>query len=199
MSRILVIYGTTHGQAGKIARFMAETIHSAGLDVNVVDAAFGDPDPAGYSATIVVASIHAGGYQRSIEQWVTRRAARLTATPTAFVSVCLGVLQHDAKVGRDLAAILRRFRAATGWEPGVTKLVAGALSYTQYGWFTRLVMRRIAAKAGGSADVTRDHEYTDWDDLRGFSQEFARTVIARSVPAAASSDHVAQFAERRCG
>jgi menaquinone-dependent protoporphyrinogen oxidase len=199
MSRILVIYGTTNGQAGRIARFIAETIQSAGLEVDVVDAAISDPDPASYRATIVVASIHAGGYQRSVERWVKRWGTRLAVSSTAFVSVCLGVLQHDAKVDQDLASILRRFRSATGWEPGVTKLVAGALSYTQYGWVTRLVMRRIARKAGGSTDTTRDHEYTDWNDLRSFSQEFARTVMARSEPPATGPNQPRPAAERRHG
>ena len=176
MSRVLVIYGTTNGQAGKIARFMGDIVRTAGLEADVVDAEGSDPDLTPYSAILVVASIHAGGYQRSVERWVRRALPTLRSVPNAFVSVCLGVLQHDAKVDRDLASILQRFQSVTGWVPGATKFVAGALSYTQYGWVTRFVMRRIARKAGGSTDTSRDHEYTDWNDLRGFAEEFARTV-----------------------
>ena len=179
LAPVLVVYGTTNGQAGKIARFIGDTIRATGLEAQVVDAAGGDPDPAVYSAIIVVASIHAGGYQRAVQRWVARRVATLAAAPTAFVSVCLGVLQHDAQVERDLTSILQRFQSATGWAPDVSKLVAGALSYTQYGWVTRLVMRRIARKAGGSTDTSRDHEYTDWNDLRAFVEMFARTVVNR--------------------
>ena len=54
----------------------------------------------------------------------------------------------------------------------VTKQVAGALPYTRYNWFIRLVMKRIAAKAGGDTDTTRDYEYTDWEDLRSFTEQF---------------------------
>jgi menaquinone-dependent protoporphyrinogen oxidase len=91
---------------------------------------------------------------------------------TGFVSVCLGVLQHDAAVDRTLQTIMSRFLAETGWQPVVTKQVAGALPYTRYNWFIRRVMKRIAAKTGGDTDTTRDYEYTDWEDLRRFTEQF---------------------------
>ena len=68
------------------------------------------------------------------------------------------------------------FFAGTGWQPAITKEVAGALPYTRYNWFIRQVMKRIAAKAGGDTDTTRDYEYTDWPDLRGFAEYFGRLV-----------------------
>jgi menaquinone-dependent protoporphyrinogen oxidase len=45
-------------------------------------------------------------------------------------------------------------------------------------------MRRIVRKAGGDTDTSRDFEYTDWDDLRTFVNEFADAHAARlAVPA----------------
>jgi menaquinone-dependent protoporphyrinogen oxidase len=76
------------------------------------------------------------------------------------------------------------FLAETGWKPSVTKVVAGALPYTRYNWFIRRVMKRIAAKAGGDTDATRDYEYTDWQDLRGFTEQFG-LLVARPVTASA--------------
>jgi menaquinone-dependent protoporphyrinogen oxidase len=52
--------------------------------------------------------------------------------------------------------------------------VAGALPYTRYNWLKRWVMKRIVAKAGGDTDTTRDYEYTNWEELRAFSEEFGR-------------------------
>ena len=77
---------------------------------------------------------------------------------------------------RDLDAIIDRFVTETGWRPTTTKIVAGALLYTRYNWLKRLVMRRIARKAGGDTDTTRDHVYTDWNDVRGFAEGFGRWV-----------------------
>jgi menaquinone-dependent protoporphyrinogen oxidase len=75
-----------------------------------------------------------------------------------------------------LHAIVNSFLAATGWQPAVTKFVAGALLYTHYNWFLRRVIRRIARKAGGDTDTSRDYDYTDWNDLRAFADAFGRMV-----------------------
>ena len=61
----------------------------------------------------------------------------------------------------------------------VTTMVAGALADTKYNWFIRSMMKRIAAKAGGDTDTSRDYEYTDWPALSRFSVQFARRVAER--------------------
>jgi menaquinone-dependent protoporphyrinogen oxidase len=172
--RILILYGTTDGHTAKVAAALADTLQMEGAHVELVDAARRGPSPHAedYAAVIVAASVHASGYQHAVRQWVQANVAALGDRPAAFVSVCLGVLQRDAAVDRELQLILEKFYAQTGWRPEVTKIVAGALPYTRYGWLKRLVMRRIAAKAHGDVDTTRDYEYTDWADLRGFARDF---------------------------
>ena len=116
-----------------MAGALTEALHRTGALVDLMAA--GDPAPApdGYDAVVVAASVHAGRYQRPVEQWVKAHAPALARKPAAFVSVCLGVLQHDPKVRRDLQAIVDRFIAVTGWRPAVVKFVAGALPYTRNG------------------------------------------------------------------
>ena len=176
MPRILVFYGTTDGQTAKIAQAIGDRLRAQGADAYVVDARHGWPDPDAYDAVIVAASVHAGGYQRSVRRWVRAHADVLTGKPTAFVSVCLAVLQHEPKVQQELAAILDRFFAATRWRPTMTKFVAGALLYTRYNWIKRWAMVRIVRKAGGDTDTRLDYEYTDWADVRAFAEEFERRV-----------------------
>jgi len=182
MSRVLVLYGTTDGQAAKVAGAVAAAFESRGLNAELCDAARSDPDPSLFSAVVVVASVHAGGYQRSVKRWLKKVQIHLAVRPTAFVSVCLGVLQHEPAVDAELGAILRRFFAETGWQPDETKIVAGALPYSKYGLLRRYVMRRIAAKAGGDTDTSRDYEYTDWEDLRAFAAAFAARHVSSGQP-----------------
>jgi menaquinone-dependent protoporphyrinogen oxidase len=172
MPRILILYGTTDGHTAKIARYFAGTLGSLGADVDLVDAGMVSPDPRGYAGVVVAASLHAKGYQRSVVRWAQANADALNGTTTAFFSVCLSVLQKDLRVHRELGGIVNRFEAETRWKPTRVKHVAGALLYTKYGWLKRWVMRRISGKAGGSTDVTRDHEYTDWAELRRFAVAF---------------------------
>ena len=176
MPRTLVLFGTTDGQTAKIAAAIGATLRTDDITVDVIDAGVVPVKPEDYDAVVVAASVHAGGYQRAVRRWVRAHAAALGARPTAFVSVCLGVLQPDPKVQREVTDIASRFAAGAGWRPSVIKTVAGALPYTRYNWFKRWMMRRIVAKAGGDTDTSRDYEYTDWADLRAFTQQFARTV-----------------------
>src|SRR4030095_1225067 len=181
MSRILVIYGTTDGHTAKIARSIEEALRAGGLDVDVIDAATNTRRPEHYAGVIVAASVHAGRFQPAIRRWVRAHAHMLRGIPTAFVAVCLAVLQSDPKVQDELAAILERFYTQTGWRPTLSKAVAGALLYRQYNWLMRQMMRRIVLKAGGDTDTSRDYEYTDWADLRKFVGQFATRVTGSTA------------------
>jgi menaquinone-dependent protoporphyrinogen oxidase len=173
-STVLVLYGTTEGQTAKIAGFLAERLRRAGATVTQVDASSDSPLPAPemYDAVIVAASVHASGYQKAVRRWVRAHAGALSGRPNAFISVCLGVLQHDPAVDRELGSIMERFFAQSGWRPAIVKIVAGALPYSKYNWIKRWMMRRIASKAHGDTDTSRDYEYTDWPDVERFALEF---------------------------
>lgn len=178
MPAILVLYGTTDGQTRKIATVLAAELRARQCLVDVADAAERPRSrgPEGYDGVVVAASVHAGGYQRSVARWVRAHAPTLATLPTAFLSVCLAVVERRPEARRAAEEIMTRFFRQSGWQPTEAKLVAGALLYTRYGWLKRMVMRRIVAKAGGATDTSKDYEYTDWDDLREFAAAFAARV-----------------------
>ena len=179
MARVLVLYGTTQGQTGRIARTLADTLRVGGDQVDLVNAADEEPDPGGYDAVLVAASVHAGGYQRPVRKWVRAHAGTLQTKPGAFVSVCLGILQPEEHVQKEVAQTVSAFLAKAGWQPTTTTIVAGGLPYTKYNAVTRWVMKRIVAKAGGDVDTSRDYEYTDWAGVRAFARQFSQLVAAR--------------------
>jgi len=178
MPRILIVFGTTDGHTARIASAIDDAVRDAGGAASVFRATSQAPDPTGYDAVIVAASVHRGRFQKPVAAWVLAHAQQLNAMPTAFVSVSLGILQKDPAVQAEVAAIVTRFLDGTGWRPTARLGVAGALLYSHYWWLTRLVMRRIALKAGGDTDTTRDYVYTDWAGLRHFVDGFARRLEA---------------------
>ena len=187
MTHILILYGTTDGHTRKIAQVLAENLRARRCCVDIVDAAgsLGRPSPESYDGVIVAASVHIGDYQRTVARWVRTYAPMLNGVPTAFLSVCLAVLEKDPKARQEITRIMDRFLARCGWRPTITKPVAGALLYTRYGWLKRRMMKRIVGKAGGDTDTTRDFEYTDWNDLRQFATDFAQ--MATPQPALAGA------------
>jgi menaquinone-dependent protoporphyrinogen oxidase len=92
------------------------------------------------------------------------------------VSVCLACLEKNPKTAAEMEATIHRFTGTAAWQPRVIKVVAGALLYTKYNVFIRWIMKRIVAKAGGETDTSHDYEYTDWNDVRAFADQFALGV-----------------------
>jgi menaquinone-dependent protoporphyrinogen oxidase len=181
MTRILVLYGTTDGHTAKVAAALGDTLQAQVGDVDLVNVVDAGPRAEHYDAIVVAASVHAGGYQDAVGQWLRTNAAALNERPTAFVSVCLAVLQKDPKVREQVMATIDTFTRECGWRPGMTKAVAGALLYRQYNWIKRWMMKRIVRKAGGDTDTSRNYEYTDWNDLRTFAARFG-ALIRESAP-----------------
>ncbi|AKU95473.1 Protoporphyrinogen IX oxidase, oxygen-independent, HemG [Labilithrix luteola] len=120
--------------------------------------------------------IHVGGYPSELLRFVKRYRARLELVPSAFFSVGLAVASRTTDGRAETLVCVDRFVAKSGWSPSRVELVAGAMLYTKYNFFVRWMMRRIAEKAGGDTDVSRDYEYTDWLAVERFAAEFAEAV-----------------------
>jgi menaquinone-dependent protoporphyrinogen oxidase len=171
MGNLLIVYGTNEGQTRKIARRIADVARELGHAADVVDSAAspGLARPHRYDAVVVAGSVHGGRHQASLVRFVRRSLAELGHLPTVFFSVSLSATGSDLPGARKCAdAFLRE----TGWGPSMVGLTAGALAYSRYGFFKRWFMRRIAARAGGDTDTSRDHEYTDWARLRADVEAF---------------------------
>jgi len=175
MKPILVVYGTTEGHTRKIAEFIADRLQHRGQEVHLVDST----SPAAalvtpvYAGAVIGGSLHQHKHQSSLMHFVKANAGWLNTIPTAFFSVSLSMAGRDEEEHAEAKKLAQDFLEETGLKAGMLRLVAGALKYTQYEYFKRLIMRRIAKEAGGDTDTSRDHEYTDWDDLSRFVDEFA--------------------------
>lgn len=184
MARVLIVYGTTDGHTRKIAYTMGNTLTYEGHTAAIVDAADVRPchDPRFYDAVIVAASVHGGNYQRTARRWVRRHVDQLNAVPSAFVSVCLGMLEGRPEARREVQAIMSRFLMKTGWRPTASRTVAGALRWSRYSPLKTRIMRRIVRRAGGDTDTSRDVEYTDWGELALFAREIGSWAAGYGKP-----------------
>ena len=193
MARILVVYGTTEGQTRKIALRIGQIARGHGYGAEVIDATL-HPSPDGFDAVIVAASVHQLRHQSSVIHFAAEHRHQLNELPTAFFSVSLSAAlaepQHQVEARECAAQLL----ADTRWHPETVKLVAGALRYSQYDFFERLLMQMIARQDGRDTDTSRDWEYTDWAQLQRDVEEFLARVEApaEAGPASAGRDDVPQ-------
>jgi menaquinone-dependent protoporphyrinogen oxidase len=173
MNKLLIAYGTTEGHTRKIAEFIADIARPAGYEVVLMDSSAAPVESRqDYDAAILAASVHEGKHQSAMTHFVKDNLSWLNRVPSVFLSVSLGIAAADPKSKAEAEVNLHHFLAETGWQPTRTRCVAGALRYTRYNYFKRLLMRLIAQHNKGDTDTSRDYEYTDWEDLRRFITSF---------------------------
>jgi len=171
--KLLIVYGTTEGQTRKIARFMEVVLSDAGHQVTIADASDEPPSPLSYDAIMIGGSLHMHKYQSAIADYITRHAFVLNKKPGAFFSVNLAMASDIEEEHLAAEKIKNEFLLQAGWKPLMTTQIAGALKYTEYDFFKRLIMKMISKREGRTTDTSKDYEYTDWHEVKKFVIEFA--------------------------
>jgi menaquinone-dependent protoporphyrinogen oxidase len=181
---VLVVYASTHGHTAKIAARIARTLEGDGAAV-AVHPVSDAPDPHGFGAVVLGASIHAGHHQKELIAWAERHRGALARVPSAFFSVCLTAADDTEESRTATRAYEDEVVERTGWTPGRITTFAGALQYREYDFPTRLLMRLLMRRGGHPTDASRDYDYTDWDAVDAFARAVA--ADASSAPRGATT------------
>src|SRR5262245_34551557 len=160
MDRVPVFYATTEGHTRRIAQAIASTLREQGFDSEPVDLALHaqSPDWLNIRGAVVGASVHIGSHQEAARTFIGREAKHLAARPAAFFSVSLSAASQKKDKVDEARTIAVKFVHQAGWSPRRIACFAGMLAYTKYGFFKRLMMRRIAKMEGQPTDTSRDHD-----------------------------------------
>jgi menaquinone-dependent protoporphyrinogen oxidase len=189
-----IFYATTEGQTRRVAERIAEQIRTHGLDSRAIailsdEASHIDWDRVRGAA--VGASLHLQRHQSEALAFARVHRSELSAVPSLFFSLSLAAASKRGAEVEAAQKIANGFAEKTGWQPSHIASVAGRLAYTQYNWFVRMFMRRIAEKEGESTDTSRDHEYTDWSEVDRFADRLAYETRRREIVAPALESRAA--------
>ena len=184
MCEVPVLYATSEGQTRRIAERLADNLRERGLDALPI--AVDSPLAAAIAwdrarGVCVGASLHMQRHQSAALRFARQHRAELAAKPSLFFSVSLSAASKFAEERAAAERLASALPQKAGWQPTRIASVAGRLAYTRYGWLTKWFMRRIALKEGASGDVTRDHEYTDWEQVARLADELAADIRSRET------------------
>ena len=175
MATILVLYASQEGQTEKIAHYIGETLRDEGHKV-AVQAADKPPSLAAFDGIIMGAPIHVGHYPDALTHFIKVHIDELRKLPSAFFSVCLTAAHMDDAHKHDAQSYIDALLEETGWQPGLASSFAGALKFSEYGFFKRQLMKSIAKREHLIEDAKHDYEFTDWDKVTTFAQDFSTHV-----------------------
>jgi menaquinone-dependent protoporphyrinogen oxidase len=184
MDKILLVYGSGEGQTAKIARRITAIFQEKGYEVDLIrgDEIMWDFSIKGYSGILVASSIHMGKHQKYIVKFVKKYRAELQRQPSAFISVSISATAVIPKLQNLAIAYYNNFVKETGWEPKKHALIGGGLQYSKYKLLNKYMMRRVTRLSIGPTDIKRDYEYTDWEKVEQFANEFLESLKGVAVP-----------------
>jgi menaquinone-dependent protoporphyrinogen oxidase len=171
-ARVLIAFHTEEGQTARIAERIADVLRASGTSVASAPAD-AETSVEGYDVVVVGGSIHAAHHSKALRRFLRAHAADLDAMPTALFQVSLTSASPDDEHTATAHGMVQELLDETGFSPDIVAMFAGALVYTRYGWFKRHLMRAIVKREGGDTDMSRDHEYTDWDAVEAFARDVA--------------------------
>jgi menaquinone-dependent protoporphyrinogen oxidase len=164
MARILICYASSEGQTRKVAQRLGARLGAGGHEVTLRDLRATSPaeplDPC--DAVVLGASVHYETHPALVKRFVRAHRDELARVPSTFFSVSVSAGGLGPKGVKTAERYVARFLRSTAWRPTEVALFGGALLYTRYPAWKRLLLRLIVGLGGGSTDTSRDHEYTDW-------------------------------------
>lgn len=182
MATLLVLHASQEGQTQKIADYIGETLRDEGHEV-AVQPLETPPALTIFDAVIIGASIHIGAYPDALSRYVKMHLASLNALPSAFFSVCLTAATQDEEHVQRALGYIDSLLDETQWRPALTASFAGALKFSEYGFFKRRLMKSVAKQDDLIPDAQHDYEFTDWDRVTVFAQDFLGKIeTAPSAP-----------------
>ena len=176
---ILIAFGSTEGQTRKIAHHINAALEVKGHAPAMLECGGPkqDMDMQSFDAFIVAGSVHQEAHQPYLVDFVKENLSILKSKPACFISVSLTV---SLKGGRKEAErYVADFVKATNWKPQETHLAAGAIRFLEYDFFKRFTVEHMVLQGKKMPDKSAGNpEYTDWDALDEFVENFLKTTEA---------------------
>jgi menaquinone-dependent protoporphyrinogen oxidase len=182
--KTLIAYASRYGQTQKIAAALQSQLVGVGVDSQLMTCRelLGRCDFLSSSSAVILGSpIYYGAMDRDLERLVSRYRDPLNMAPSALFTVCLGASstkESEQAAAQDSGA---SFLQRTGWQPQLTRVFAGALRYSQYGWLRKRLVHWMATRSGVVSRMDQDLELTDWTQVHAFGNQFIDGLMGKPI------------------
>lgn len=177
MKKVAIIYASHDGQTKKICQTIRQQLSD--VDVNAACLQVEDCDAqtiAQFDVLIFGAAIRYGKHLPPMVRYLQRHLQLLNGKQTAFFSVNLTARKANRNTP-ETSNYIKKMLAKLDWQPDELDVFAGKLSYPQYRFFDKHMIRFIMWLTKGETDLNTVKEYTDWDRVSAFSTRLAALVM----------------------
>ncbi|RGD93477.1 menaquinone-dependent protoporphyrinogen IX dehydrogenase [Acinetobacter sp. SWAC57] len=176
MSKILIVFSSVNGQTLKISKKIKENLDAENntIDILSIDKAQ-NINITNYDFVLVGASIRYGKFQKSLYQFVSKNLDTLKFMNSGFFSVC-ATARKSGKDNPNSDKYFLNFMKKSGWTPKVCSIFAGAILYSEYTWYDRIIIQFIMYITNGPTNTSKKYEFTNWAKVDSFSKEIAENI-----------------------
>jgi menaquinone-dependent protoporphyrinogen oxidase len=176
---VLVAYATKHGATRQVAERIADTMRTAGLNVEaqpIKEVA----DVTVYDAFVVGGAVYFGSWLKEVTTFIQRNEATLSSRPVwLFSSGPLGTAATDAN-GCDLreATLPKELAGVTdAIMPRDHRVFFGALDHTTFD-----IPERLLWALPPSRGILIEGDFRDWAEIEAWAESIARELTQVSTP-----------------
>ncbi len=178
--KALVLYSTRDGQTHAIASYIASCMKEK-AECDVIDLVHGEHvNLSQYDQVLIGASIRYGHFNAVLDKFIKRNVDQLYNMPSAFFCVNLTARKPEKRTPQTNPYV-RKFLLATPWQPALCGVFAGALRYPRYRWIDKVMIQLIMRMTGGETDTSKEVEYTDWEQVKRFAEDFAKLSYKKAL------------------
>ncbi|MFL2488288.1 MAG: menaquinone-dependent protoporphyrinogen IX dehydrogenase [Gammaproteobacteria bacterium] len=176
MKKTLILYSSTDGHTLRICEHIKSNIenHTSVLLKNVEETS--NLDLGEFDCVVLGASIRYGNHKPSLYAFVKKNEGLLNAKKTAFFNVN-AVARKEDKNSIETNPYLKKFLKKVSWQPDMLAVFAGKISYPDYHFFDKHMIRFIMWMSKGPTDQTKVFEFTDWDKVNVFSEKICKEFL----------------------
>lgn len=167
MAKILYLYASREGQTQRICECMAQEARRNQHEAELMpfDDARVERALAQCEHVVLGASVHYGHLPKAFYHFIRAKQTVLESKKNGFFCVNL-TARKAGKDTPDGSAYMQKFLRISTWRPQKLTVFAGALLYTHYTWYDKMMIRFIMYITGGPTDTRTNVEFTDWEKVR---------------------------------
>ncbi|MCC4834010.1 menaquinone-dependent protoporphyrinogen IX dehydrogenase [Shewanella sp. 10N.7] len=172
MSNNLIIYSTVDGQTLAICEKIKQHLSAENEQVTIVSLEqASELALSSFDKILIGASIRYGKHRPALFEFIAQHRAVLDGVKTAFFTVNV-VARKPEKNTPETNPYMQKFLTLSSWTPALLGVFAGKIDYPKYRTVDRVMIRFIMWMTKGPTDTTGTYEFTNWDKVEAFANEF---------------------------
>ena len=168
MIDLLFIVSSTDGHTLKICEEMKDQLDES-LEAQIISIEDAPKlNIRDHKKVVIGASIRYGKHNNKIFEYIDQNLDFLNSGQHAFFTVNV-VARKQGKNGPETNPYMQKFLKTSNWKPAKLGVFAGKINYSQYGFFDKHIIRFIMWIGKGPTDLKGEFEFTNWDEVKLFS------------------------------